>query len=118
MMRCIQVGGIFGKVVAHVLVNEFHKRGLPHAYCTFFLTNESRDHLNNLEYIDTLIAPKYLQRKMENIEKFFSDTQLTAPAITSTYRLYVWRTAITEMVVRRAQRNFQNALWMKLRAQR
>lgn len=46
-------GGIFGKVLAHVHVIEFQKRGLPHAHILLILNSESK--LDTEEKIDQIV---------------------------------------------------------------
>ena len=47
---------IFGKVVAHVKVIEFQKRGLPHAHCIFVLDRETKNNLKNPVNVDKIIS--------------------------------------------------------------
>ena len=55
MISCIVDHSIFGDVKAYVKVIEFQKRGLPHAHCIFFLTEQSRDKLKNPTNVDEII---------------------------------------------------------------
>ena len=47
---------IFGKVVSHVKVIEFQKRGLPHAHCIFILDRESKQRLRDPLEVDKIIS--------------------------------------------------------------
>lgn len=89
-MFCIQVEGISGKIVADVQVIEFQKNGLLHAHYICFLGKESKDKLNNPEYIDTLTSGKFYQRVIQIFEKMCSNTQLTTLAAASTHQVLVW----------------------------
>ena len=42
LMQDLKTGGVFGKVVAHMHVIEFQKRGLPHAHILIILANNDR----------------------------------------------------------------------------
>ena len=42
LMKDLTKGGIFGKVVAHMMVIEFQKRGLPHCHILLILAQEDR----------------------------------------------------------------------------
>lgn len=45
---------IFRELKAYFHVLEFPKRGLPHVHYTFFLTSESKPHLLQYPYVDTI----------------------------------------------------------------
>ena len=46
----------FGRMIAHVSVIEFQKRGLPHAHIILFLDNRAKNNLQNPEEVDKLIS--------------------------------------------------------------
>jgi len=47
---------LFGKVVGHVAVVEFQKRGLLHVHCLFFLDRDGKNALLNTENVDEIIS--------------------------------------------------------------
>ena len=42
LMQDLKTGGVIGKVVAHMHVVEFQKRGLPHAHILIILADSDR----------------------------------------------------------------------------
>ena len=46
--------GIFGKVIAHMYVIEFQKRGLPHAHILLIVDTDDKPHTP--EFIDTIVS--------------------------------------------------------------
>ncbi len=56
LMEIVIQDKIFGKVIAHVRVVEFQKRGLPHAHCIFILDEFSKNSLRNPEKVDEIIS--------------------------------------------------------------
>ncbi|XP_015262359.1 PREDICTED: uncharacterized protein LOC107106689 [Gekko japonicus] len=62
MMKDITRKHIFGVIVAHVHVIEFHKRGLPHAHILFILKKEDRP--ETAEHIDKIICAELPDREL------------------------------------------------------
>ena len=54
LMNDIVQGSILGKVVAHMHVIEFQKRGLPHAHILIILANEDR--AMTADYVDSMVS--------------------------------------------------------------
>ena len=54
LMQDLITGGIFGKVMAHMSVIEFQKRGLPHAHILIILADEDRTLTNEL--VDSIVV--------------------------------------------------------------
>ena len=51
---------VLGKIIAHMYVVEFQKRGLPHAHILLIL--ESSDKLRTPEHVDTIISTEIPDR--------------------------------------------------------
>ncbi|KZS92818.1 hypothetical protein SISNIDRAFT_402728, partial [Sistotremastrum niveocremeum HHB9708] len=65
VLRDIYTLGIFGRVVAHVYVIEFQKRGLPHMHLLIFLHHDDRlkeprhfEHMIRAELPDPVTEPE------------------------------------------------------------
>ena len=54
LMQDIKSGGVLGKVVAHMHVVEFQKRGLPHAHILLILADQDRS--ITPEFVDSMIS--------------------------------------------------------------
>ena len=54
LMQDIKSGGVLGKVVAHMHVVEFQKRGLPHAHILIILADQDRD--ITPEFVDSIVV--------------------------------------------------------------
>ena len=50
----------FGRMIAHVSVIEFQKRGLPHAHIILFLDRKAKHDMQNSDYVDKLISAEIL----------------------------------------------------------
>ena len=53
-MQDIKSGGVLGKVVAHMHVVEFQKRGLPHAHILIILADQDRS--ITPEFVDSIVV--------------------------------------------------------------
>ena len=54
LMQDLKTGGVLGKVVAHMHVVEFQKRGLPHAHILIIL--DSQDRNITPEFVDSVVS--------------------------------------------------------------
>lgn len=59
--------GVFGKVIAHVHVVEFQKRGLPHVH--MFIIVDENEKLNSLEDYDCVVRAK-IPNEQEELELY------------------------------------------------
>ena len=54
MKKDIIKGGLFGKIVAHLNVNEWQKRGLPHDHGLYILASEDRN--MTADFVDSIVS--------------------------------------------------------------
>src|ERR1043165_9908519 len=93
--------GVLGKVIAHVHVIEFQKRGLPHAHILIILASE--DKLQTPEDFDLIVSAEIPDKeKQPKLYKTISRNMIHGPCGIHIQHLYVW---LMENVVNIIQEN-------------
>ena len=85
-MQDIKTGGVLGKVVAHMHVVEFQKRGLPHIHILVILADKDRN--ITPEMIDSIVVAEIPPEKETDDDNLGEESKKTLREIVMTNMIH------------------------------